>query len=151
MRTSSAQRRAIDQLLPQLGLPQLDKDLPPLDGVRRLIAAGGDARQMSALKDCERWLWKHQVEFSRSTGEAVSALPQPDETERESIDERILRLIGWSPPNPSAGLKASIASAAIHNLQSDNIRLWARLTIVWLCAKSLILMVPRGGIEPPTP
>ena len=41
------QRRTIDHLLPQLGLPKLDADEQPIDGVKRLIGLGGTAQRRS--------------------------------------------------------------------------------------------------------
>jgi len=52
----NGQRDILDALLPQLGLPKLAADEAPLAGIARLIARGGTAKQLDALRDSRRWL-----------------------------------------------------------------------------------------------
>jgi hypothetical protein len=57
----AGQRDIINGLLPQLGLPQIDTNETPLDGIERLLMAGGTEVQVKALKDCQRWLKNYSI------------------------------------------------------------------------------------------
>jgi len=54
-------RDIINRMLDQLALPKLDANETPLDGVNRLLAAGGTSQQLKALQDCQRWLKRYRV------------------------------------------------------------------------------------------
>jgi hypothetical protein len=59
--TRAGQRDIINRLLPQLALPKLDESEAPIDGIERLIAAGGTEQQVKALRACQRWLKNYLI------------------------------------------------------------------------------------------
>jgi hypothetical protein len=80
----TGQRNIINNLLPQLGLPKLDGDETPGDGVERLLALGGtDNRQVKALKDCQRWLKNYRFIVR------VSSMVSMVESSREPVSYRV--------------------------------------------------------------
>jgi hypothetical protein len=55
----SGQRKILNNLLPQLGLPTIADNETPIDGIQRLLVIEemfSDPRKLKALRDCQRWL-----------------------------------------------------------------------------------------------
>jgi hypothetical protein len=65
--TKEGLHRIVDGLLLQIGLPPLDANETPHDGIARLLAIGGTDLQLKVLRDCQRWLKDYRIIMSVST------------------------------------------------------------------------------------
>jgi hypothetical protein len=70
----AGQRTAINNLLPQLGIPELiGPTEPPREGVERLLKLDGNEEQAAALETCRRWLKNFWVPVSSSVSTSTPA------------------------------------------------------------------------------
>ena len=145
----AGERTAIDALLPQLGLPQLDANGTPYDGINRLLAIGSTKQQVKALKDCQRFLGA-ELPRRASSGAVVKRAVQWPGISIHTAES--LRTVHQRRSKRSASvtraLTAMKSGAALHLYFERGRPIWKLSTGIFVTAEVAGILTSNASVVP---